>query len=737
MEWKPPVDIISCEDEPIHVIGQIQSHGYLLAVEPTGGYKIVYSSENCPALFGLDTVVGVTLRDVDKFITGNKNEPLLTEYLNVRLRGENMENREAYKIKVNGTLMNLTSHKSGSYVVLELEPSSPEVKSLQTQVLLGEIMLKLNVERVSMKQMMQVIADELRSLLQFDRIMIYKFWPDWHGEVVAESKNYGLEPFLGLHYPASDIPSQARSLYLQNTTRLIADVNARPVPIHSSGSVPLDLTLSQVRAVSPIHIEYLKNMGVGASYSISLVVEDKLWGLIACHHYSPCFIDYEKRRASEIISSYLGNLLMLKNRSEIENAREKSRTVIDQLDNQMRDDWNVINGLTKHQATFFNLCDCEGGVISINDELIKVGHVPSDEDIAKIVNWLHENQKNDSPVFTTNHLSRFVSGLSKDDIAGLLAIAINRHLKQYILYFKTALIQQVTWAGKDEKGQVAQEDGSIRLSPRKSFDKWVEEVTGTSSAWGMGDIQASMLLREKVLSVLQLKANEVQRLNEKLIMAYEELDAFSYTLSHDLKTPLNTIMGYVELALDDKEDDPLLSKIQHNTKLMLDMIQNILQYSQVGAKNIEKKPVKIYPLLTEIATQMEASRKFSNVIIEVPEKAVVFGNKMMIYQVFLNLIENAIKYADPEKDAFTKVGYEEVKGKRIFYIEDNGIGIDPEQIDHIFGLFKRVSTSSAADGSGIGLAIVKKIIEAHDGKVWVESTIGKGSKFFILFNISI
>ncbi len=199
---------------------------------------------------------------------------------------------------------------------------------------------------------MQNAAEQVKEIIHYDRVMIYKFWEDEHGEVIAEAKNEDLEPFLGLHYPATDIPKQARALYKLNLTRIIADVHHPASPVTAMSDIaaafPLDLTFSTLRAVSPIHIQYLKNMGVAASFSVSLIAHGELWGLIACHNYTPRFIDYKEREGARLIGQILSAQLEFRDEEENKEYHKQYQQAADDIIRQMTKDWDVLNAITMH-----------------------------------------------------------------------------------------------------------------------------------------------------------------------------------------------------------------------------------------------------------------------------------------------------------------------------------------------------------------------------------------------------
>ncbi len=728
----------TCDQEPIHIINHIQNHGYLLGVRRQD-YSIRHASANTPALFG-EEVLGWDLWQLEAHIAKEKHGKVLTDFLDASIRSDSLNEYNPYKVSIFDEAFNMICSTYEELIILEFEPSLSDEMSLKNQTIFGQIMLKLNVSNDSLQETLQTVAHQLRELLGYDRVMVYKFWEDWHGEVVAESKIEALEPFLGLHYPATDIPKQARLLYTKNLTRIIADTGAPQVPLVSLENRPLDLSHSQLRAVSLLHIEYLHNMGVGASYSISLLKNGKLWGLIACHHRSARFIDYEKRKISEIISSYLSNVLDIMDAKVSEEAKDRYRHAIETLEAQMREDWNITKGLSEHPTTLMDINRSTGAAIFMGGELSVIGKTPTTEEIMSIVEWVRDSQKRE-PLFHTSNLSRFIprADACTDTASGLLVATLSEELQEYLLWFKPEKLQSISWAGKPNKESITEESGKIRLSPRKSFEKWTHEVRNTSEEWDAMELKTADLLIEKVRSIQHQKANEIRRLNEELKRAYEELDSFSYTLSHDLKTPLNTISGYLDLFVEDNEDliknDPIFAKITKNTDLMRKMIGSILAYSKMSREELVLQDVKLGHLFDEIIAQRDFDKNKVSIQIDLPKGCSVMGNKIMLYQVFSNLIDNAIKYADPSRSAVIIIDGTTDGNMTTLRVKDNGIGFADKYSSKVFQLFQRIPNERGIEGTGIGLTIVKRIVEKHRGIIRVESREGEGSTFYVsLFN---
>ncbi len=361
------VDLSNCDREPIHILGQIQSYGYLLAIHPDT-YTIVHASENIADLLGLSAtqVLGQPLENV----VAKTDIPVsrLMALLKVDDPNGSWETQNPYAMTVNGQSLNLVVHQHKGPIVLEWEPSidtqdADSIHALLNQRLITESLAEVQTSQ-TLTELLQNTARRVKAITGFDRVMVYRFGTDWHGQVIAEEKEDYLEPFLGLHYPASDIPKQARELYKVNLVRLIADVGSTPSRILSQPNwpddKPLDLTQSVLRAVSPIHIEYLKNMGVQASMSISLIYQDELWGLISCHNTTPRFVDYPARRAAKFVSQLLSVALEFRKDREDLTAQQLYQQAGLRLHEQLVLSDTIVRAITQFPTTALDVTSASG-----------------------------------------------------------------------------------------------------------------------------------------------------------------------------------------------------------------------------------------------------------------------------------------------------------------------------------------------------------------------------------------
>ncbi|RZK18519.1 MAG: GAF domain-containing protein [Pedobacter sp.] len=728
------VDLTNCDKEPIHIPGKVQSHGFLIAIDKTD-LTITYISENTGTFLNepASALLNKPLSVLSKHI---KEEPSfnIEDLLKLGIIRKSFDSISPYPVEISGHPFYLIINSSLNDWLFEFEPVTLQY---DIQSLIGRSASAM-LQGKSVSALLKAAAVEVKKLIDYDRIMIYKFLDDGHGEVVAEEKEAHLEPFFGLHYPASDIPKQARELYKLNLTRLIADVNTEDSPVITfKESTPLDLTNSSLRAVSPIHIQYLKNMGVDSSFSISLIANGELWGLIACHNYTPKFIDYKAREGSKLIGEILSSALEYRQAEEDSELVEQFKDTASVLLEHLNKDNYLVDALTKHDRNLLDVTKATGVAIIFENNLKTIGNVPDEQSIWELASWLKDN--NDESIYYTHRLSEIFSLAKKykEVASGILACSISKDPDEVMIWFKPEQFSTVNWAGNPDKAVTPSENGITSLTPRKSFETWSQAVNNTSEKWLPEEITSVLRLREIVVTYINKKANEIRMLNEKLHAAYEELDTFSYTISHDLRTPLTSIKTYAELMLKNKSVDEngkkMLDRIVNGAEKMNFLIKEILNLARVGRSELVFETVDIRSMLSDITTEVWTAFKADKAELILGHLADIKGDKTMLAQVFTNLISNAVKYSSMVENPKIEVSAHVDGNETIYTIKDNGMGIDNRYYDRVFELFKRMDNVKDIEGTGVGLAIVKRIVERHNGRVWFESKLNNGSTFYVAF----
>jgi light-regulated signal transduction histidine kinase (bacteriophytochrome) len=371
--------------------------------------------------------------------------------------------------------------------------------------------------------------------------------------VVAESCRPNIGSFLGLHYPATDIPAQARTLYRRNLLRVISDVNAVPVPVIpplDSDGQPLDLSLSILRSVSPIHIEYLKNMGVGASMSISIIVDDKLWGLFACHHYSAKSPSFERRSVCELFAQMFSMRLESRERKDTVDFERRARDIADQLLGAVASDESLLNDPNWLSEILTTAIPADGVGVWINGSHALSGTVPSAEQFRRIIPVL--NRHSQGKVLATDHIAALVPGAEEfaAQAAGMLAIPISRAPRDYVVLFRTELVRSVRWGGDPHK-PIEYGPNGPRLTPRGSFAEWLETVEGHSQPFTQSERRVAETLRATLIEVVLRMAEEATSQRQQ---ANERQELLIAELNHRVRNILGVIRGLIRQSKPQDDD---------------------------------------------------------------------------------------------------------------------------------------------------------------------------------------
>ncbi|WP_340023770.1 diguanylate cyclase [Paenibacillus sp. FSL K6-1096] len=525
---KEAVDLTNCEKEPIHIPGLIQPHGVLLAVTQDQDNLIVQASWNTDVLLGTaaDALLGTPMADL---IGPGQLAMLLVRSVNAKETADLQYT--VIQIEVRGVPEDFFCiiHESEGLMIVELEPASiSESDSANDydwiRTFFGRLKHTSNRLEAS-----QAAAEQVKEMLGYDRVMIYEFDEQWNGKVIAEAKEEGLEPFLGHHYPASDIPKQARELYLRNWLRTIVDVNYLPVPItpvlQPLTGKPLNLSLSILRSVSPLHIEYLQNMGVGATTTISLINNNKLWGLITCHHYSPRYVPHRIRNLCNFLGAFFSSELF--QRQQLDNyqteleVRTKAMRIVDIFTGHTSSS-SIIEQLVEEEQTLLELMEASGAAVCYQDKLMLFGATPSREQVRELAGWLSGKAKDYTYCTSKLSLEYESAKAYKNTASGVIYLALTPGHQNYMIWFRPEVVEIVDWAGDPAKA-VIQEGDTMRLSPRKSFEKWRQVVQSTSLPW-----------REQHLNILpQLKSILRAQTENQLRQAEEQALQNARTLRHN------------------------------------------------------------------------------------------------------------------------------------------------------------------------------------------------------------
>ncbi len=537
------VDLTNCDREPIHIPGSVQQFGFLLTL--LSDFTIVIASDNVADHLGA-AHASVLQRPLSEVFSQSAVEKIRArvDYLS---GPDAVERMFGVELQPGGKPFDIAIHFSGAYLVVEAEPSvdEPDVNS-------GE-MVRLMLGRVrktrGLTELAQEAARQMKILNGFDRVMVYRFHPDGSGEVVAEVASGGLEPFLGLHYPASDIPKQARILYQRNWLRIIADINAKPAQLtatasHSAGL--LDLSMSVLRSVSPIHIEYLQNMGVGASMSVSILRDGKLWGLFACHHYSARHVSFERRTAAELFGQMFSWILEGRERETDVAYENRARQIQERLMESAASRGSGQRPITDFIADYRRMIECDGIAVWSEGEITLDGETPTEAEVKDLVNFI--NRTSPGRISASGEIAKvYAAGESfRDRAAGFLAVPISRMPRDCLIFFRREILRSVNWAGDPNKAYASGPLGP-RLTPRKSFELWQEIVSGQSKPWTAADLHIAESLRVTLLEVILQLADLATRERKG---AQERQELMIAELNHRVRNILSLVRALVTQSKD-------------------------------------------------------------------------------------------------------------------------------------------------------------------------------------------
>lgn len=490
-------DLTNCERELIHLAGSIQPHGVLLVVDEPR-LTVLQASENAPAILGL-SVAQLLERTLD-VLGGNIFARISAMIATVDLAEPKPLRCNTACADRERELEGTVHRHPGGGLIVELEPLPPVIpgahgaaagaRSLQEKI--ENAVLRFS-GAISIASLSDAVVQCFRELAGYDRVMVYKFDPDGHGEIIAEAREPRLDSLLGHHYPASDIPHRARELYVRNRARVLVDAGYAPVPlvprVLPGTQQELDMSLCSLRSMSPLHIQYLKNMGVTATLVVSLVREGSLWGLIACHHYSPRHVDYPVRAASEFLAEVIATRI-----AALENyVQGQVEVLLRRLELRLIDatstegDWRL--ALFQNPRTLLQPFEATGAALFYDGDMMTAGDVPSTQELRALVHWISDRAATEpvDSVFSCSSVERANPGLQSisSTASGVLAVALSSLRPDYLLWFRAEQVAEVKWAGDPAKPVVA--DDPNHLSPRRSFAVWSEIVRGSSIPWTKAD----------------------------------------------------------------------------------------------------------------------------------------------------------------------------------------------------------------------------------------------------------
>lgn len=737
-----------CEDEPIHIPESVQGYGYLFALDPENG-KIQVVSKNTSELFTFS---------VDELIDYNFYELLSDkEYIELlkvtHKRAKNKRARLPLRLRFKDNVIVEEEaldyfaivYTSDDYTVIELEPAVEfrETYSAMHFIKLYAMSIAPKFKKdESMEKMAQDIVDTIKYVTDMERVVLYRFNTDNSGKVIAEAKEDDIESYLNLYYPASDIPAQARELYVKNWVRLIPDVDMESSPllpsIEESGRDPLDMTYSITRTMSPIHKQYIRNQGLKSSLSLSLVTHDHLWGIISCHSRETRYIPQNVRLECENLSQLFSWHLYAKEEEQYLNKKQRTNEAINELIQKTSPHNSIISVFKENKNKVLELMGTDGFAFYFENDSFQLGMTPHDDVIRKL---LDATKDSDEEFFSVTDISDYVNDeCEMNGIHGALLIRVAQQRNYFTAWFRKEHRYTQRWAGRpEEKDYTASK--KERLMPRTSFEVHEKEIVGESRNWDENDINIAKRFN-KVFMAYALEQQDLMRKDIDTLQLQDRYkNEFIATLAHELKnplTPIRTGISILEHSSDEAEKERVLKVMRRQTTAITKMIDDLLDVSRIseGKITLEKKKISIQNVLKqviEVSEEMIRGKKHK-LMVDFPDQPVyVNADLLRLSQVFINILNNAAKYTpnNGEISVYIRDKDNEVQIK----VSDNGLGIPKEKQKQIFDMFTQMESHShnSEGGLGIGLTLVNRLVSLHGGDVHVHSDgDGKGSTFTVI-----
>ncbi|NQY80585.1 MAG: GAF domain-containing protein [Candidatus Caenarcaniphilales bacterium] len=691
--------IQNCAKEKIHLINKIQGHGFLIVMDRD--YKFLQVSENLLDEWDLD-LSEITNLNLKNLITDDKFNEI--EYV---LSSSNNHHQRYIELIIDSRPYNTVIHSNSKVLILELEKPEISEQFIDSQdIYLSSLKFSQKIQNIKDKEaLFELLVQEIKSITKFSRVKLYKFKDNWDGVVIAEAKDKEMYSYLDHSFPASDIPEQARKLYALNHLRLIPKVKAENFELVPVRDDVVDLSFSTLRSVSLVHLEYLRNMNVNASLSISIMVHSKLWGMIACHHNDVNFIPFGVRILLELIVNQFAQSLILFELQEMKQKEFKQNLLLESYASQFDSHDNLNFVLANIKDSIIEELDLDCFALVFNSQMNIFSNQKSveAEDLNALLDYI---LKQKSKLIVSNNLRQDFKLENVSKIAGLLSFQLNDD-NSHLVFFRKEFIEELKWSGKPNK----EIDAVGRINPRKSFETWVETVRDKSLNWSNSDIKFATAFTATVLNKL-LKDSE------------EREDLLNYLSNHQIQEPLRYIQIYLDLVnnqLGEKQADPKVNEYIELTQNAAAKIQNLLYdlvtYSDINSKSSNEiaLPRSFKEIFNKQVLKHNTDKEFGvfykngdiDLKLELKHLESVFENIIIHINKF-DLEQNIIASIDDRSD------------HSLIVFSYKSLFNEGEDLEIYFNILKPIIINGELKDTSIHLAMVRRLLDLYSSSVRLE-----------------
>jgi light-regulated signal transduction histidine kinase (bacteriophytochrome) len=692
------LNLENCAHEPIHIPGFIQPHGALIVF--TESLTISGWSANCESLLGFKPELHAPARSL----------PVDTEIYNaINDIQSSMDKGEASPLaletRLENDLFDVVIHGHLHCVLVEFEHRDLPSDEVASFALKAHRAMDRVRRQKSIDTLLQIAVEEIQKLTGFDRVMAYVFRHDDSGDIVTEQRRPDLDAYVGRRYPASDIPAQARRLYVLNTLRVIPDLRYEPVPFIGSNDSPVDMSFCVLRSVSPIHVEYLRNMGVGASMSISIIINGRLWGMFACHHMSPRQIPYSIRMACDVLAQIIASTVASIQAHDRAEATTISNSIRIALMETLLDEDDVMKALCLHADALKNTLGAAALVIAQHGKILVFGDVsssmamdildllPTDGD--DLVLW---QSRTEWPPLLQERIDKWV---------GLLALRFDPITTGWILVFRAEQIETISWGGKPEK-EISAGPLGARLTPRGSFEEWKEVVRDSAEPWNDIQLEFARELLNGLLRSCNRRHGEIDRARTQLMAI----------LGHDLRDPLNNINLAASFIEKGSSQNKMGAVIRSSSSRMQRLVEQVLDMSRIGTGIglvLNPQEVDVAVIIQDLVSEARLGYPGMNYEINVPESFKWQLDPDRLAQALGNLLSNARHHSNAQGSI--NLSMQTQGDNLIIEVSNEANEIEPDVVERLFAPFKKSSSTRGRTGLGLGLYISHEIINGHGGQL--------------------